>query len=304
VIENFKLGTLARWGLTPEWFEAEAPRVIACSITGFGSRGPKAKLPGYDFLAQAESGLMSITGPVDGEPTKFGVSIVDFCTGQFATSAILAALNARHRTGRGQMIEANLYCTGLTMLINVASSHLMSRKPARRFGNGHPNAVPYREFACREGEIVLPIGNDAQFARLCECVGHVEWAKDPRFARMSSRVENRETVDAMLMEGFKAKPADAWIEILQAAGIPCSKINSVAEALTDPHTLANDMVVDIDHPSAGDVRLIGIPYRLSDTPVGIDRPPPVLGADTEEVLRELVGLGSEAVAELRCDGVV
>jgi crotonobetainyl-CoA:carnitine CoA-transferase CaiB-like acyl-CoA transferase len=180
----------------------------------------------------------------------------------------------------------------------------MSGKPARRFGNGHPNAVPYREFACGDGDIVLPIGNDAQFARLCECLGHVAWAQDPRFARMSDRVENREAVDAMLMEAFKSKPADAWIEILQAAGIPCSKINTVAEALADPHTLANDMVVEIGHSTAGDVRLIGIPYRLSDTPVGIDRPPPVQGADTEDVLRELIGLDADTVAALRRDGVI
>ncbi len=304
VIENFKVGTLARWGLTADWFASNAPQVITCSITGYGARGPKAQLPGYDFLAQAECGLMSITGAADGPPVKFGVSVVDFCTGQFATSSILAALVARGRTGRGQHIEASLYATGLSMLVNVAASHLMSERPAQRYGNGHPNAVPYREFVCADGEIALPIGNDAQFARLCGCLGHHEWAADPRFETMAQRVEHRDQVDAMLAQALKAKSADAWLALFQAAGIPCSKINSVEGALADPHTLANDMVVAAQHPTAGQIRMVGIPYRLSDTPAGIDRTPPVLGADTEDVLMELADVSAAEIAALRSDGVI
>lgn len=304
VVENFKLGTLPRWGFDEAWFEANAPRTVWCSITGYGTKGPKAHLPGYDFLAQAESGLMSICGPVDGEPTKYGVSIVDFCTGQFATIGVLAALQAREKTGRGQRVDANLYSTGLSMLINVGASHLMTGRPARRLGNGHPNAVPYREYTCADGRVALPIGNDAQFARLADVAGHPEWAEDAKFSTMAARVENREAVDAALGAVFPTRTVAQWLEALQAVGVPVSPIATVEAALADPHTEALGMVVDLDHPKAGPIRAINVPYALSGTPAGIDKAPPALGADTEDVLARVAGLDAAAIAALREKGVL
>ena len=304
VVENFKPGTLDRWGFDPAWFESMAPRAVHCSITGYGTKGPKAHLPGYDFLAQAESGLMSISGPPDGNPVKFGVSIVDFCTGQYATIAILAALQARSTSGQGQRIDANLYATGLAMLINVGASHLMSGRPAQRLGNGHPNAVPYREFACSDGRIALPVGNDDQFARLAEAVGHDEWAEDERFATMPARVRNRDLVDAMLEPVFAEGTVKNWITILQSAHVPVSPIESVADALADPHTLALDMVTSVDHPVAGAVRSLNVPYSLSDTPARITSPPPSLGQHTQIVLGEVLGMSSCDIDRLRAEGVL
>jgi crotonobetainyl-CoA:carnitine CoA-transferase CaiB-like acyl-CoA transferase len=304
VIENFKLGTLDSWGFDADWFAKDAPRTIRCSITGYGSKGPKAHLPGYDFLAQAESGLMSICGPPDGDPVKYGVSIVDFCTGQIATIAILSALQARHTTGRGQLVEANLHSTGLSMLINVGASHLMTGNPARRLGNGHPNAVPYREFTCSDGRLALPVGNDAQFARLADAMGHPEWADDPRLATMPQRVENREVVEATLAPLFATRTVQDWLDALQAVGVPVSPIATVADALADPHTKASGMVTTMDHPTAGPVRTINIPYALSETPAAITTPPPTLGQHNTEVLRDVLGLDVDEVDSLRRDGIV
>jgi len=185
VIENFKLGTMERWGYDDAWFTANAPAVIRCSISGYGSSGPRAGELGYDFIAQAESGLMAITGEVDGEPSKLGVAIVDFCVGLFATITILAAVEARHRTGLGQRTEVNLHDTGLQMLAAIASNHLISGEPVKRYGNGHPNIVPYRTFTAADGELAVAVGNDEQFLALSEILGHPGWATDPRFARES-----------------------------------------------------------------------------------------------------------------------
>ena len=304
VIENFKLGTLDGWGFDDEWFANEATKTIRCSITGYGSKGPKAHLPGYDFLAQAESGLMSICGPIDGEPTKYGVSIVDFCTGQYATIAVLAALQARAETRRGQLVEANLYSTGLAMLINVGASHLMTNKPARRLGNGHPNAVPYREYECADGRIALPVGNDGQFAKLARIMDHPEWAEDPRLAAMPTRVENRDLVDATLAPVFATEPMAHWLTVLQAEGVPVSPIQTVEAALSDPHTEALGMVATMDHSKAGAVRAINVPYKLSETPSKITAPPPALGQHNKDVLREVLGLDEAEIDALAQEGVL
>ncbi len=304
IIENFKLNTLDNWGFDKAWFEAFAPKAVRCSITGYGSVGEKAKLPGYDFLAQAESGLMSITGPIDGEPVKYGVSIVDFCTGQYAAIAILSALQARQKSGRGQHIECNLYSTGLAMLINVGSSHLMSGKPARRLGNGHPNSVPYREFDCSDGRIALPVGNDSQFKNLARALGSPEWSDDERFKTVAARVNHREQVDSMLQSVFSTNTTANWLKALQKAGVACSQINTVADALADPHTKDCNMVVEVEHSTAGPVKLLGIPYTLSETPAEISKPPPALGEHTDEVLGSILGMASDQIDVLRRDGVI
>ena len=304
LVENFKLGTLEKWGITNDWLEKNAPRVIRCSITGYGSSGPDAALPGYDFILQAESGLMSICGEPDGTPTKYGVAIVDVVTGLYACNAILAGLAARERTGRGQHVEVCLYDSGIAMLINVASNYLVTGRDARRFGNGHPSIVPYTTYPTADGLIALAVGNDGQFARFAETIGRGEWSRDARFARNPDRVTNRETLDALIAQALERDKSAAWIEKLRAAGVPCGPINSVAEALTDPHTLARDMVRTVKHPTAGDLKMVGIPFRFSDTPGAIRRAPPLLGQHTEEVLGVELGLSAERIAQLRAEKVV
>ena len=304
LVENFKLGTLEKWGITNDWLEQNAPRVIRCSITGYGSSGPDAALPGYDFILQAESGLMSICGEPEGSPTKYGVAIVDVVTGLYACNAILAALAARERTGRGQHVEVCLYDSGIAMLINVASNYLVTGRDARRFGNGHPSIVPYTTYPTAEGLIAVAVGNDGQFARFAESAGHAEWARDPRFAKNPDRVTNRETLDGLIAQALKGGRSAAWIEKLRAAGVPCGPINSVAEALTDPHTLASDMVRTVKHPTVGDLKMVGIPFRFGGTPGAIRRAPPLLGQHTEEVLGAELGLSAERIAQLRAEKVV
>jgi crotonobetainyl-CoA:carnitine CoA-transferase CaiB-like acyl-CoA transferase len=304
VIDNFKLGTLPKWGFTDAWFDAQAPRVVRCSITGYGSTGPKAALPGYDFILQAESGLMSICGEPDGTPTKYGVAIVDLCTGMLACNAILAALNARHRSGRGQKLELSLYESALHMLANVASNVLVSGRGGGRFGNGHPSIVPYTTYAAKDAMIALAIGNDAQFAKCAAALGHPEWAGDPRFSTNRARVEHRQLVDGGIAQALAADTADNWLGKLKSAGVPCGRINSVAEALADPQTHARKMIEAVKHPAVGDLKLVGMPYKFSGTPASLRRPPPILGEHTDEILRDELGLDAAAIAALRRDRVI
>ncbi|MBX3650343.1 MAG: CoA transferase [Burkholderiales bacterium] len=304
LVENFKVGTLEKWGFGNDWLQANAPRLVRCSITGYGAVGPKAGLPGYDFILQAESGLMSITGEPEGTPMKYGVAIVDICTGMLACNSVLAALNARHSTGRGQHVEVSLFDSGLAMLANVASNHLISGKNAGRFGNGHPNIVPYTAYPTRDDMIAVAVGNDGQFAKFAEVLGHAEWATDPRFTKNPDRIGSREALDALINAELKREGAEQWIEKLMAAGIPCGRINSVAQALAAPHAIARDMVTEVEHPTAGTVKMLGIPFRFSDTPASIRRAPPLLGQHTEAVLREELGFSDARIAELRKEKVI
>ena len=304
VIDNFKLGTLAKWGFSDAWFDERAPRVVRCSITGYGSTGPKAALPGYDFILQAESGLMSICGEPDGTPTKYGVAIVDVCTGMLACNAILAALNARHGSGRGQKVELSLYESALHMLVNVASNVLVSGRGGGRFGNGHPSIVPYTTYAAKDAMMALAIGNDTQFAKCASVLGHPEWADDPRFATNRARVEHRLLADGAIAEALAGDTVDNWLAKLKAVGVPCGRINSVAEALADPQTQARQMIETLQHPTIGTLKLVGIPYKFSGTPASVRRPPPTLGEHTEEILRDELGLDAAAIAALREDRVI
>jgi formyl-CoA transferase len=304
LVENFKLGTLGRWGFGDGWLTANAPRLIRCSITGYGGSGPKARQPGYDFILQAESGLMSICGEPEGSPTKYGVAIVDVCTGMLACSTILAALEARHRTGRGQHVEVSLHDTALAMLVNVAASYLVAGKDGGRFGNGHPSIVPYTTYPTRDGMLAVAVGNDGQFARFAEAVGHPEWARDGRFIKNRDRVVHRELLDGLIAETLRADVAAAWIARLGAAGVPCGRINAVSQALEDPHTEARRMVESVAHPTIGTLRLLGIPFKLHDTPATVRRPPPTLGQHTEEILREELGMTEERINELRALNVI
>jgi crotonobetainyl-CoA:carnitine CoA-transferase CaiB-like acyl-CoA transferase len=305
VIDNFKLGTLDKWGFTDAWFDANAPRLIRCSITGYGASGPKAALPGYDFILQAESGLMSICGTQDGEPTKYGVAIVDICTGMLASNSILAALNVRHTSGRGQKVAVSLYETSLAMLGNIGQAFLATGHGGeRRYGNGHPSIVPYTSYYASDGMIALAVGNDSQFAKCATALGHPEWGSDARFVKNRDRVANRDTVDGMIDEALKSDTADAWIVRLKAAGVPCGRINSVGQALTEPHTAARQMVETVEHPVVGALKMLGIPYKLAETPGSVRRAPPVLGQHTDVILAGELGMDAQAIAALRAGKVI
>lgn len=287
LVENFKLGTLAKWGFDDSWFEKHAPDLVHCSITGYGQTGPNAALPGYDFVLQAETGLMSITGDPDGVPTKHGVAIVDITTGLYAAIAILGALHEKQISGKGQKVSVSLYQSGISLLANVASNYLVSRKQPRRYGNGHPNIVPYRTFDASDGPLALAVGNDSQFARFARLAGKSEWIEDPRFSRNSERVENRTLIDEMVGEVIRTRSVTDWITALRADGIPCGAVNTVEQALAHAQTDALGMIQSILHPSAAEISLVAAPFTMSRTPPSISLPPPRLGEHTQEILRSL-----------------
>jgi crotonobetainyl-CoA:carnitine CoA-transferase CaiB-like acyl-CoA transferase len=303
VVDNFKAGTLARWGFDDAWHAANAPQVVRCSITGYGSSGPKAELPGYDFILQAESGLMSITGVADGAPVKHGVAMVDVATGMMAANAIQAALIARFRTGLGQRVEVCLHDTALAMLVNVGNSHLATGKEAGRYGNGHPTIVPYTTFATVDGLIAIAVGNDQQFAKLADLLGHPGWAQDARFATNSSRIGHRALIEGLIAEQTAQWRRDELIVALRSKGVPTGSVNTVAQALADEHAQARGMVVQISEPHL-EVKMIGIPLRMDATPALIRRAPPRLGQHTREVLKQELQLSDQAIAALYVDGVV
>jgi crotonobetainyl-CoA:carnitine CoA-transferase CaiB-like acyl-CoA transferase len=304
LIENFKVGTLERWGFTKKWIKENVPQLIHCSITGYGDKGPKGAMPGYDFLLQAESGLMSITGDRDGGPVKLGVAIVDVCTGQYAAMTILAALNARNNNKKGQRIDLSLFNTSLSMLINVASNYLVGDLQPERFGNGHPNIVPYSDFQCDDGFIAIAVGNDNQFARLAVCLGRPEWSENDLYTTNSDRVINRADIEQKITAILLKKSVNDWLVLFESNGIPCSKINSVSEALESKQAKVNKMVLEQDHPIVGKFRTLGIPYNFSETPAKMALPPPLLGADTDDILMHIVGLDPEKISKLRNDGII
>ena len=302
LVENFKVGGLKKYGLDYDSLKQDNPRLIYASLTGFGQTGPDAARPGYDYIIQGLSGLMSITGPSDGEPHKVGVAVVDLFAGLQLTIGIQAALLARQNTGVGQHVDVALLDSALAMLANVGMNHLASDKIPPRLGNQHPNIVPYQVFA-GEGEqhFILACGNDSQFAKLCEVLA-VDWHTDERFATNPQRVANRELLCGELTKHFANQPRAYWLEVLDQAGIPCGAIHNVAEALAMPQAQARNMIVNFTEQGSP-VRALGNPIKLSASPVTYRTPPPQLSEHTDSTLAEL-GYDSEMIAKLKADGIV
>ncbi|MDE2293824.1 MAG: CoA transferase [Gammaproteobacteria bacterium] len=308
VLENFKVGGLRAYGLDYETLRALNPRLIYCSITGFGQTGPYAARPGYDFLIQAMGGLMSITGAKDGDPgagpQKAGVALTDILTGLYATIGILAALAHRERTGEGQHIDVALLDVQVACLANQAMNYLVGGKPPVRMGNAHPNIVPYQDFPTADGHMIIAVGNDAQFARLAVEFGRPDWAADPRFATNAARVANRETLIAAIREVSATRPTADWVLRLERAQVPCGPINTLDAVFADPQVRARELRLDLPHPVAGQVPQVASPLRLSATPVAYRNAPPPLGADTRAVLGEVLGLGAAEIDALAARKIV
>jgi len=287
LVENFRPGTLEKFGLDFETLHELNPKLIYCSITGFGQTGSMRDKPGYDFMIQALGGLMSISGEPEGEPMKTGVAVVDLFAGQNAIIAILAALQARTLTGQGQRLDIALFDSQLGWLANVASNYLISGKLPKRYGNAHANIVPYQSFQASDGWFAIAVGNDRQFARLCGVIGNSELELDPRFLRNSDRVENREILIPLLVSIFKTASVAEWLKKLDEAEIPCGAINNFEQVFSMPNVKEREMLVTMHHPAVGELPLVGSPLKMSDTPVEYRLPPPLMGEHTEEVLREL-----------------
>ena len=303
---------MARYGLGAADLLALLPGLVYCSITGYGQTGPYRERAGYDYAIQGMGGLMSVTGPSRAEiaddapgggPQKVGVAVADLFTGMYATTAILAALRHRDRTGQGQAIDMALLDSQVAMLANLGAGYLATGIAPQRAGNAHQNIVPYQVFEVADGHLILAVGNDAQFVRFCEVAGCAELARDPRFLRNADRVRNRATLVPLLGAALKGRSRAHWLAALEAAKVPCGPINDLAEVFADPQVVARAMTVDLTHPLAGSVRLVASPLRLSATPVRYRCAPPLLGADTEAVLAEF-GLDAAAVDLLRGAGTV
>ncbi|HRP95503.1 MAG TPA: CaiB/BaiF CoA-transferase family protein [Rhodocyclaceae bacterium] len=308
VIENYKVGALARYRLGYEDIRAINPRVIYCSITGFGQDGPLAPLPGYDFIIQALGGLMSITGERDdlpgGGPQKVGIAFADLMTGMYSTVAMLAALAHRDVSGVGQHIDMALLDVQVASIANMNMNYLTSGRVPVRHGNAHANIVPYQVFDARDRAFVLAVGNDGQFAKLCNVAGRPELALDERFATNAGRVRNRETLIPLLEAIFRERDAQDWITPLERAGVPCGAINDLAQALDHPQVKHRGMRIDLPHPQAGSVPLVGSPMKFSQTPVTYRQAPPLLGEHTREILVRRLGRNSAEIDALAQRGVI
>ena len=308
LVENFKVGGLAKYGLDWDSLHAINPRLVYCSITGFGQDGPYAERPGYDFIVQGMGGLMSVTGERDdapgGGPQKVGVAVADLFTGMYATVAVLAALTFREQSGQGQRIDLALLDAQVAMLANQNMNFLVSGQAPMRLGNAHPNIVPYQTFATSDGHLILAVGNDAQFRRFCELAGCAELADDARFASNPARVAHRTALIPLLEPILRSRTTLAWIGALEAAGVPCGPINRLNEVFDDPQVRHRGLRIDLPHPTAGNLAQVASPIRLSATPPEYASPPPLLGQHTNEILQELLGFPEEERARLREMGVI
>lgn len=303
VIENFKAGTMERLGLGYKSLSEDHPKLIFCSITGFGQTGPYKDLPGYDFIIQAMSGLMSITGTSQSGPVKVGVAISDIVAGLYSTIAILAALQEREHSGKGQRIDISLFDSQLSSLINVASNYLISGIVPGLLGNKHPNIVPYQVFQTLDSPIVIAAGNDSQFKKLCKAIDAIYLAEDPKYIINSERVKNRDQLISSLQSIIQNLPSKQLIEKLNQVGVPCGPIQSMNEVFSDPHILERNMLMEYEHPSAGAVKLVGSPIKLSRTNPTMNRTPPMLGEHTNEVLME-IGFSNDEINSLKESNVI
>jgi formyl-CoA transferase len=308
VLENYKVGQLKKYGLDYASLKREKPDLIYCSITGFGQDGPYAQRAGYDFIVQGIGGFMSITGERDdlpgGGPQKAGVAISDLMTGMYATVAVMAALSHRDRTGEGQYVDMALLDVQVAMLANMSTNYLASGEPPTRWGNAHPNIVPYQTFATSDGHIIVAVGNDGQYRKFVEAGDRPQLATDERFSTNPMRVRYRDTLVPLLADMVKTRTRQQWIDALEAAGVPCGPINNLDDVFENPQVTARGMRVDLPHPAGGKVKLVGSPMKLSATPPQYEMPPPMLGQHTDEVLRELLDHSDKQLAELRSKGVV
>ena len=307
-IENFKVGDMARYGLDYASLKAINPRLVYCSLTGFGQSGPYAPRAGYDYIIQGMGGLMSVTGERDdlnGGPQKVGVAVADLFTGMYATVGILAALRHAERTGEGQHLDMALLDTQVAMLANLGANYLVSDKAPGRMGNAHQNIVPYQVFEVApradggKDFIILAVGNDGQYAKFCEVAGRPDLASEPRFVKNADRVRHRAELVPLLEAVMKTRPKADWLSALEAAKVPCGAINSLDEVFSDPQVQARGMVTHWQHPLRADLPLVSSPIKLEKTPVRTDRPPPMLGQHTDEVLGELLGVDAARLATLR-----
>ncbi|WP_200868069.1 CaiB/BaiF CoA-transferase family protein [Pseudomonas syringae USA007] len=308
VIENFKVGGLAAYGLDYASLKAINPRLIYCSITGFGQSGPYATRPGYDFMIQALGGLMSLTGLPEGEegagPVKVGVALTDILTGLYSTTAILAALAHRDQSNVGQHIDMALLDVQVACLANQAMNYLTTGVAPGRLGNAHPNIVPYQSFPTADGDLILTVGNDNQFRKFAEVAGQSQWADDPRFLTNTLRVAHRAELIPLIRQVTVFKATAQWVDALEAVGVPCAPVNDLAQVFADPHVVARGLAIELPHALGGKVPQVASPIRLSETPVEYRRAPPMLGEHTAVVLEELLGLGGDEVASLRAAGVL
>jgi formyl-CoA transferase len=308
LLENYKVGDLKRHGLDYDSLSARNPKLIYCSITGFGQTGPYRDRAGYDFMIQGMGGLMSFTGERDdapgGGPQKVGVAIADLMTGMYSSVAICAALHERNTSGRGQHIDMALLDSQVAWLANQNTNYLIGGEPPKRMGNAHPNVVPYQTFPTRDGDLILAIGNDNQFRKFCEAAGMPKVGVDPRFADNASRIANREACIAAIAPAMKTKTTAEWIAALDPIGVPCGPINRLDQVYDDPQVRHRGMKIEVAHPLADAVPLVANPIKYSRTPLECDTPPPLLGQHTDEVLREMLGKTESEIGELRAKKIV
>jgi formyl-CoA transferase len=299
IIENFRPGTMERLGMGEKELRRLNPRLIYASLTGFGADGPMSDWPGYDLIVQAWGGLMSITGTPDGEPVKVGVAIIDLMAGLMLGKAIVAALFAREKIGVGQRIDTSLLEAEVASLINVGSNYLIGGKVPTRWGNAHPNIVPYQNFKTADGYLVIGVASEVIWKRFCTAVRREELTTDPRFVNNSKRVENRAELIALLSEMFVQRENETWFKLLTEAEVPCAPVQTIDQVFQAAQVLHRDMLMEIDHPTAGKVRMAGIPVKFSETPASVRKPPPLLGEHNEEVLKNWLGMSATAIDELK-----
>ena len=304
LIENYKFGDLARYGLGYDDLKTLNPQLIYCSITGFGQTGPYRARPGYDFMIQGMGGMMSVTGEPGGEPMRAGVPVADIIAGMYASIAICAALAHRADSGKGQHLDLALLDAQIALLAYQNTNYFATGKPPSRIGNLHPNIVPYQPFRTADGEIIIACGNDNLYRKFCEAAGCPELAGDARFATNGKRVENRAELTRLLQEMFARRPTHEWLELLEAAGIPNGPINNLAQVFEEPQVRARGVRVELEHPVAGKLPTVASPMRFSGTPVEHRLAPPLLGQHTEEILRERLGRSAAQIAALRAEGAI